>query len=82
MRLEPQQVRVRLRRPAGAREQVMRDDVAGGADERLQQSELGRGQDERDIADTRLVPGRLQVQVAGATAVRTWPRRPPDRRGA
>ena len=47
--------RIRLGRPARPGEQVVRDDVATGPDERLEQAELGRRQVERQIADARLV---------------------------
>ena len=65
VRLEPEQVRVGLGRPAGARQLEVRDDVAAGADERLEQPELGRRQGQRRLADPRLVTARLQHELAG-----------------
>ena len=83
VRLEPQQVGVGLRRPAGARELEVRDDVAVGAHERLEQAELGRGQGQRDLADAGLVPARLEDEVAGLErSARGPPPAPADRRGA
>ena len=79
MRLEPEQVRVGLGRPAGARQQVVRDDVAAGADERLEQAELGRRQGQRRVADARLVTGRLEDEVAGRQRPAAARARPADR---
>ena len=76
MRLEPQQVRVGLGRPAGTGQLEVRDDVAAGADERLEQPELRRRQRERRLPDPRLVTSRLQDQRAGLE--RTRRRRAPD----
>ena len=47
VRLQPEQVRIGLGRPAGAGQLQVRDDVAVGADERLEQAELGRRQGQR-----------------------------------
>ena len=62
VRLEPEQVRVGLGRPAGTRQLEVRDDVAVGADERLEQAELGRRERQRRLADARLVAAGLQDQ--------------------
>ena len=70
VRLEPEQVRVGLGRPAGAREPEVRDDVAAGADERLEQAELGRRQVERDARRPAPRGGRLEDELARASAVR------------
>ena len=65
MRLEPEQVRIGLGRPAGARQLEVRDDVAARPDERFEQPELGRRQRQRRLADPRLVTARLEDELAG-----------------
>ena len=79
VRLEPEQVRVGLGRPAGTRQLEVRDDVAVGADERLEQAELGRRERQRGVADARLVTPGLQDQVAGLERPAARRRRRPRR---
>ena len=82
MRLEPEQVGIGLGRPAGPRQQVMRDDVARRPDERLEQPEFRRREDERRLADAGLVTGRLEDEVAGRQRSGRRRARPRDRRAA
>ena len=69
VRLQPEEIGIRFGRPAGPRQQVMRNDVAGRPDERLEQAELGRGEDEPRLTDACLVAGRT-VERAGASPPR------------
>ena len=84
VRLEPEQVRIGLGRPAGARQLEVRDDVAGGPDQRLEQPELGRGQRQRRLADARLVAARARGPGRRPSAARrrSPPGPPPGRPGA
>src|SRR3954447_22096435 len=52
VRLQPQQVRIGFRRPAGARQLEMRDEVAARAHERLEEAELRRRELQWHAADT------------------------------
>ena len=65
VRLQPEQIRVGLGRPAGTRQLEVRDDVAVRPDERLEQAELGRRERQRGLADARLVAARLQDERPG-----------------
>ena len=84
MRLEPEQVRVGLGRPAGTGQLEVRDDVAVGAHERLEQAELGGRQAGGLLADASLVAAGLQDELARGERARrpSRPARRSDRRGA
>src|SRR6266498_5984441 len=62
MWFEPQKVRIRFGRPAGTGELQVRDEVAAGANERLQQAELGGRELEWRAVDARVMPPRIKRQ--------------------
>ena len=77
VRLQPEQVRIGLGRPAGAGQLEVRDDVAVGADERLEQAELGRCQRQRRVAHAGLMASRLQDEPTGLERPAAVPPRTP-----
>ena len=64
MGLEPEQVGIRLGRPARTCQLEVRDDVAAGPDQRFEQAELGRRQRQAEFADAGLVAAGLDRQRA------------------
>ena len=64
MRLQPEQIGIRLGRPAGACQLQVRDDVATGAHEGLEQAEFGRGEGQGDVADARLMTAGFHHEIA------------------
>src|SRR5450759_1754232 len=61
--LQPQEVRVHLRRPAGTDEVEVGDDVAAGANQQLEEAILDRRQAQERPADAGFVAARVDLQV-------------------
>ena len=65
MGLQPEQIGIRLGRPAGSRELQVRDDIPAGAHEGLEQPEFRRGESQGDVADPRHVAAGFNDEIPG-----------------